>query len=158
MAQLKLYSITGTIRQIRPSENSCCEQQISLVSTSGAATIIVKPSTLVAGNIRLVPGMTVTVFYDADAPTPLIFPPRYDAVIIARKNAREEIYAGYFDSQLISENNDLQLNINRTTNIVTANGQRFTCSPGNHLLIIFYQTTTRSIPPQTTPRKIIVVC
>ena len=44
------------------------------------------------------------------------------------------------------------------TNVVTGNGQRFNCTIGGRNLIVFYSVTTRSIPPQTTPRKIIVMC
>lgn len=40
----------------------------------------------------------------------------------------------------------------------TENGQNFTCSPGGRVLLVYYTTTNRSLPPQTTPRRIIVMC
>ena len=89
---------------------------------------------------------------------PLIFPPRYTAVMIGRKSPQETIYAGYFDENLIAADQKLALNISESTQIITANGQRFLCSPGNHILMVYYTVTTRSIPPLTTPRKIIVMC
>lgn len=52
----------------------------------------------------------------------------------------------------------LKLNIAPSTEIMTSNGQRFTCSLGGQLLVVYYSATTRSIPPQTTPRRIIVMC
>ena len=44
------------------------------------------------------------------------------------------------------------------TNTVTANGQRFSCQPTDMELLVYYTTTTFSIPAQTTPQKIIVMC
>lgn len=102
--------------------------------------------------------MQVTAFYDADLPIPLIFPPQYQAVIIGRKNPQETIYAGSFNDRLIADDNSLQLNIAPSTDVVTANGQRFTCRLGGQMLVVYYSETTRSIPPQTTPRKVIVIC
>lgn len=158
MAELNFNSVTGMIRQVTPFNNSCCEQQVQLINANGITNIIVRPSTLVAGGVRLRPGMTVTAFYDADAAAPTIFPPRFDALIIAPRGPREEVFAGYFDNRLVARNNALRLNIGPNTNIVTANGQQFTCSPAGRLLIVYYRTATRSIPPQTTPHRIIVVC
>ena len=64
----------------------------------------------------------------------------------------------YFNNRLEAVNNSLKLNVGRGTDVVTPNGQRFTCNLRNRLLIVFYGATTRSIPPQTTPDKIIVMC
>lgn len=158
MSDLELNAVTGIIRNVQSSNSQCCEQQITLANAQGITNIIIKPSTFVVGSIRLVRGMTVTVFFDANAPAPTIFPPQYNAVIIAQKIGREEIYAGYFDENLLAQNQALQLNLSPRTIMLTANGQRFTCSPGGHLLIVFYRYTTYSIPPQTTPHKIIVIC
>lgn len=153
-----LIPITGIIQTIRQSGNNCCEVEASIINPSGITNIRVTPDTYVAGSIRLLPGMTVTAFYDGNAPVPLIFPLRYTAVMIGRKSPQETIYAGYFDENLIAADQKLALNISESTQIITANGQRFLCSPGNHILMVYYTVTTRSIPPLTTPRKIIVMC
>jgi len=42
--------------------------------------------------------------------------------------------------------------------VVTTNNQTFMGNPGNHTLVVLYSQTTRSIPAQTTPEKIIVLC
>ena len=54
--------------------------------------------------------------------------------------------------------NTLKLNITPYTNIVLGNGQAFSGNPGNRNLIVLYGATTKSIPAQTTPYKIIVMC
>ena len=48
--------------------------------------------------------------------------------------------------------------VSPSTQIMTSNGQRFNCSLEGQLLIVYYSAATMSIPPQTTPRRIIVVC
>ena len=64
----------------------------------------------------------------------------------------------YFDENLLSQNGDLQLNVGRNTVIRTLNGQSYSCSVGDHILLVYYTAATRSIPPQTTPERIVVFC
>lgn len=158
MPDTNLVPINGVVQNITPIRDNCCEQIVSVRSSDGISNFIIGPDTYVINEVRIRPGMNVTAFYDASLPIPLIFPPQYRAVFIGRRNPSETIYAGYFGSDLTAEDNSLKLNINRGTEIVTSNGQRYSCSPGDRTLIVYYTTTTRSIPPQTTPRKIIVLC
>lgn len=158
MANSNLVPVSGVIQSITPLTNDCCTQRVSIINNNGITNFMVSSSTYVIQNARLRPGMSVTAFYDSSLPIPLIFPPQYQAVIIGRRNSNEMIYAGYFNQNLVSEDNSLQLNISRSTEITTSNGQIFNCSPEGQLLIVYYTNTTRSIPPQTTPRKIIVMC
>lgn len=153
-----LMPITGIIQQVSPFGENCCETQITIRDNNGINNFILSADTYVIGEIRLRPGMYITAFYDASLPVPLIYPPRYQAVIIGRRNPRENIFAGYFDENLTAEDSALQLNIGRSTEVVTSNGQPFSCRPENQLLIVYYTETTRSVPPQTTPRKVIVMC
>lgn len=153
-----LIPITGIVQNVSPFSENCCEQQVTIRSGSDVNNFIIGTDTYVIGEVRLRPGMSVTAFYDASLPIPLIFPPRYQAVIIGRRNPSENIFAGYFNESLTAEDNALTLNIGRSTEIVTSNGQTFRCSPAGQMLIVYYSETTRSIPPQTTPRKIIVLC
>lgn len=153
-----LIPVTGVIQNVSTFSEDCCEQQVTIRGSDGITNFITGPDTYVIGEVRLRPGMTVTAFYDASLPVPLIFPPRYQAVIIGRKNPSENIYTGYFDDTLTAEDNALKLNISRSTEVVTSNGQSYRCRPENKMLIVYYSETTRSIPPQTTPRKIIVLC
>ena len=100
----------------------------------------------------------MAAFYDNSLPVPLIFPPQYRAQLITSLGRNELVMLNYFDRNLLAGDGSLQLNIGRHTEITTLNGQSFTCSPGNRSLLVYYSTTTRSIPPQTTPQKIIVLC
>ena len=158
MPTSNLVPINGTIQSISPLENDCCHQMVSIRDRSGINNFIVGPDTYIVGEMRLRPGMIVTAFYDASLPIPLIYPPQYQAVIITRRNPRESIYAGFFDENLTAEDHVLRLNISSSTEVVTSNGQQYPCSPAGQFLIVYYTTTTRSIPPQTTPRRGIVMC
>lgn len=150
--------VSGTIQNISPMSNDCCSSMVSIRNNNGITNFVVSPSTYVVQETMLRPGMRVTAFYDASLPVPLIFPPQYQAVFITRQNQNEMVFAGYFDDNLVAEDNALRLNISRSTEILSSNGQRFTCNLGGRLLIVYYTTTTRSIPPLTTPRRIVVVC
>lgn len=150
-------SVTGTIINITRG-NDCCSQMISLRAGNGIVNFMVDSGTLVIDSRQLRPGMMVAAFYDSSLPVPLIFPPQYRAQIVTALGRNEQISLNFFDRNLLAEDRSLQLNLAGNTNIETINGQNFTCNPGNQTLLVYYSVTTRSIPPQTTPRRIVVLC
>ncbi|WP_411336335.1 hypothetical protein [Ruminococcus gauvreauii] len=150
--------VTGIIREITPMTGECCNRMISIMSSGGITNFVVAPETFVVGCTRLRPGMRVAAFYDSDLPVPLIFPPQYRAEMITVLRPNENVKLDYFGKDLTSSDGTLSLNISRSTNVTTVNGQRFDCSPGGRILLVYYFNTTRSIPAQTTPEKIIVFC
>lgn len=158
MANLTLTAVSGMIQSITPLINDCCTLLINVVNSEGITGFTVDSSTYVIQEARLRVGMQVTAFYDAAAAIPQIYPPQYQAIIIGRRNSNETIYAGYFNDDLIAEDQSLRLNIAPSTEILTSNGQRYTCNLGGQLLIVYYSVATLSLPPQTTPRRIIVMC
>lgn len=152
-----LAPIMGTILSIRPQDRSCNSQMISLNTDNGPVNFILTFQTLVLNHTRLRPGMRIVAYYDTSLPVPLIFPPQYQAQIISVLRPGEQTYLGYFNRNLTAMDQALRLNLARSTIVETINGQSFSCSPGNRILFVYYSNTTRSIPPQTTPRKIIVM-
>lgn len=138
--------------------NDCCSQMISLRTGSGITNFVITSETKVIDNRQLRAGLRVAAFYDASLPVPLIFPPQYQAQIIAVLAGGQEIMLNDFDRDLTATDNSLQLNISGSTRIETINGQNVNCNPGNHTLLVYYTVTTRSIPPQTTPGRIVVLC
>ena len=119
---------------------------------------VVSPSTYVVDHVMLAVGDVVTGYYDGDAPAILIYPPQYPALVIVRDNDEQNVKVSYFNNHLLSSDGQLQLNFSPDTQIVLTNGQQFTKYPGNRDLVVIYQFTTRSIPAQTTPSRIIVLC
>jgi hypothetical protein len=140
-------------------EGSGCYKLMSVEDGYGTLiNFIVSKATYFVDHVTVRLGDMVTGFYDANAPVPMIFPPQFRAIVMARDSRYQNVKVDYFNSQLVSSDNSLRLNISPYTQIVLENGQAFTESPVNRNLIVVYGPTTRSIPAQTTPYKIIVIC
>ncbi|PID13983.1 hypothetical protein CSV63_15270 [Sporosarcina sp. P34] len=119
---------------------------------------VVGPTTYFVNHVKINVGDRVTGFYDADAATPMIYPPQFGAVVMAKDSKRENVKVDYFNRRLQSSDGTLQLNLSPQTEILSTNGQYFTGNIADRTLIVIYGATTKSIPPQTTPHKIIVIC
>lgn len=158
MESMKLSPIAGMIRQVQPVMNECCRQMITIQNADGIHNFIISPDTYVVDMVKMRVGMTVTAFYDANLPIPLIYPPQYQAAVVGRSHVNETMLISYFDENLLAQDESLRLNISRATEVITSNGQEYVCPIGDNVLIVYYAVTTKSIPPQTTPRKIIVMC
>ena len=140
-------------------ENEGCNKFISLEDeNSNLVNFIVTPGTYFVDHVMVKVGDVVTGFYDANAPTPLIFPPQFRAIVMAKTNRNQNVKVDFFNRQLISRDGSLKLNISPSTQILLENGQKFTGNVANRNLIVVYGASTRSIPAQTTPDKIIVLC
>ena len=105
----------------------------------------------------------ITVFTNSYSPAPLIMPPQYQADVIII-NDGEEIGSVNVDTyiadgeRLINAVNSLVLNIGETTKIVDKDGKEVKADElKNKDLVVFYTITTRSIPAQTTPEKVVVL-
>ena len=157
MDYANLVPIIGVIVNITRG-NDCCSQMLSLRTENGIVNFAVDMDTLIIDSRQLRQGMRVAAFYDSNLPVPLIFPPQYRAQIVTVLGRNEQIMLNYFDDGLTAADGSLQLNIAAGTVIKTVNGQNITCNLGEHMLLVYYTVTTRSIPAQRTPRKIIVLC
>lgn len=136
-----------------------CYKLMSIQDKNGSIiNFVISPSTYFVDHEIIQTGDMITGFYDANAPVPLIFPPQFRAIVVARDVPYRNVEVSYFNSQLVNANNTLKLNIGPFTQILLENGQPFTKNPKRHNLIVTYGPTTRSIPAQTVPYKIIVMC
>lgn len=158
MPEQIFQAVTGIIQNISYSYGDCCSQTILILTNNGSVNLVVGPDTFVADQTRLRTGMRITGFYDANLPVPLIYPPQYQAVAVTRSNPQEQVMLSYFDNTLTASGQALRLNIAPSTQVATSNGQRYSCTPADKLLMVYYRQTTRSIPPQTTPTRVIVFC
>ena len=127
-------------------------------STQGVVNFIVSPSTYFVNQEIVTLGDQITGYYDGNAPVPMIYPPQYRALVVVKENNYLNVKVDFFNNQLVSSDGQLQLNLSAYTLILLKNGQPFSKSPANRNLIVIYGPTTRSIPAQTTPYKIIVWC
>jgi hypothetical protein len=154
---------SGTVTAIEDfwtyNEEEGCNKLITLTDGGGnIVNFVATPATYFVGREALNVEDSATGFYDTTLPVILIYPPQYRAVAMAKASPLRNVKVDRFDSQLISSDGTLKLNVSPSTQIVLENDQRFSGSLENRDLIVIYGATTRSIPAQTTPYKIIVIC
>jgi hypothetical protein len=162
---IKFNGFSGYIRSITDliqSQNeatSGCYKLITLENEDGSiVNFVVAPNTYFVNHSIVYVGDKVTGYYDIFAPVPLIYPPQYRAIIIVKNTPGENVKVDYFDSELISSDGNLKLNLAMYTQFLLTNDQPFYKDPGNRNLIVIYGPSTKSIPAQTTPYKVIVLC
>lgn len=157
MAVESYEKVVGIVQKISRGD-SCCAQIISVMTDEGLVQMTLSPKTVVIDGVQIRRGMRIAAFYDVNLPIPAVFPPRYRAELITSLGREQKVFLGYFDANLLARDNSLKLNLSPRTKVMTVNGQRFSCNPGERELLVFYTTTTFSIPPQTSPQKILVLC
>jgi hypothetical protein len=154
----------GRLTRIRdlPAEypgTAGCYKMMTVVNSEGSiVNFVVTPDTYFVDHETLRVGYQVIGFYDANAPVPLIYPPQYEALVMARVTRGRNVEVAFFDSRLVSSDGWLKLNIGPSTRILLENDQAFNRNPANRNLVVTFGPTTRSIPAQTTPYEIIVLC
>lgn len=155
-------SVTGEIEALEPMGNRGSESCMLLARLQtpqeGTVGFMITPATYVVDYEPLSVGMTVTFWYRTDAPAPLIYPPRYYAAVAAQEQEGRRVDVSYYNGDLINENGSLKLNLNQDAIVRTVNNQYYQGNPGNHNLVVSYSFSTRSIPAQTTPDRVVVLC
>lgn len=160
---VKFQSFTGRVTMINNAgaggSNDGCYTFIGVRGVDGQfVNFIAGPDTYFVDHKMIRIGDRITGFYDADQPTPLIYPPQYRAVVIAVISPSNFVKVDYFNEELVSSDGQLKVNISPSTAILLENGQQFTGNLMNRYLIVSYRTSTKSIPAQTTPTQIVVMC
>ncbi len=154
----------GVIVEIQPLRRGGyrtygCMQFVTVEASDGNITnFLVTPSTYVVDFVTLYEGMRATFYYDGNAAAPLIYPPQFNAVVVAPYVQERNVYVGYFNNNLVNQDRSLQLNMSDDVETVTTNNQKFFGNVADQNLVVIYDFTTRSIPAQTTPQKVVVLC
>ena len=108
-------------------------------------------------------GADITVFTGSYTPAPLIMPPQYQADVIIINDAEQVSFVDVDTylagtEYLVNAANTLAINIDKETKIVDKEEKSFTGETlENNDLIVFYGASTRSIPAQTVPSKVVVL-
>jgi hypothetical protein len=157
------YSFQGIVTMISDfntgQNGEGCYNLISVENGSGASVNFVSsPATYFVDHAMIAKGDLVTGYYDGNAPVPLIYPPQYQALVMVKESPNQNVKVDYFNSHLVSSDGQLQLNLSPYTQLLLTNGQLFTRNPANRDLIVIYGPATKSIPAQTAPYRIIVLC
>ncbi len=161
---MRYNPILGTVRSIMPLQNYneiySCTLLLAVVSpVIGQINFIVTPRTYVLRQKKFNSGDPIIAFYDTLTPAPLIYPPRYRAILLAGNDEERLAVFDYFNEELVNSDQTLKLNLaDSKSNIILSNGQTFTGSPENHFLLVLFTSSTKSIPSVITPDEIVVFC
>lgn len=158
LLQPSFMSFTGTIKEIndyKAIENS----KIVLVENEEGiiANFILSNDTYIVDNEEIALGNVITGYYDANAPMIMIYPPQYNIKVANFYNQDQNVKFDKFDKDLVSSDNTLKLNISDDTQIVSQDGKTYEGEITDKNLVVIYGISTRSIPAQTTPSKIVVI-
>lgn len=148
----------GVVTDIVPLEGGC-QQRVTLLDSNGSVTnFIVDPNTYFMNHVKMAVGMSAVAFYDASRPAILIYPPQYQAVVMAQAVPGQTVTVARFGRGLLNREGTLRLNIGANTEVISENGQPFMGNLENRTLAVSYGPSTRSIPAQTTPYQVVVLC
>ncbi|MBU8880566.1 copper amine oxidase N-terminal domain-containing protein [Bacillus sp. FJAT-29790] len=159
-------NFTGVITEIENDEKAIKltvenqDEMIMILSINDESLLFNSGSTEQLQKTDLKKGETVTAYYDKNKPMILIYPAQVtpEIVIVKNDDLFGEVKISKFNKELTSFDNELKLNINEDTILVNEQGEEIEEKDlQGKDLAVFYTTTTRSIPAQTTPSKIIAL-
>lgn len=161
------YSFTGTVIETENVDDVITK--VYLENEDGTPVhFILNENTYYADNVKIEKGAKITGYYESGRPMILIYPPQYAVDIVLPVYKDGFVKADKFDSNLLSRDKQLKLNISEETKIVWENGteinwikqptlEELETVLSNRKMIVYYDFTTKSIPAQTTPNRIIVL-
>lgn len=150
----KYQSFTGVVKEIVEVDD---KSTIYLEGKDGQpAYFVISNDTYIVDDAEIKAGSTVIGFYESDKPMILIYPPRYNIDVLAKVKDGENIKVDLFN-YLVSSDNMLKLNMSNETKVILQDGTPFEEELENRKLVVIYGPSTKSIPAQTTPIKIIVL-
>lgn len=109
--------------------------------------------------VELKEGDKIVAYTFANKPQKLIYPPQFnpDVVIVETKEAGF-VEVDYFFENLTNTYEMLKLNIGENTELLNTKGEKVLAKDLKEKnLVVFYTVSTKSIPAQTTPSKVIVL-
>jgi len=159
-------SVTGTVLSVEELDEML-RVEIALPDTDreARAYLNITDSTVFPFESEIADGDTVTAFYLANAPMILIYPPQYNVAVLV--NGAPEGQSVAVDRFVPMESNsdlflslagDLAFRVGPSTEIVLADGKDFSDGDfAGRRIVVIYGVVTRSLPPQTTAIKLIVL-
>lgn len=152
--------VAGTVENVEERNNA-----IYYTTKDGENTnvFVVNKDTLIFDNTgkeaKLQKGDKVTAYTYANKPMLMIYPPQYNTdVIIVETEEMGSATVDFFNNDLVNVDNSLKLNVGKETNVHSQSGKELTAEQlAEQHLLVFYTITTRSIPAQTAPTKVVVL-
>ena len=137
-------SVTGTVKDILPSDRSAdAVQKVVIEDENGAEYILLlsKDTLWATEEIALEIGDKVIAFYDRTAPMTMIYPPQYNIeIMVVNLHELTNVTVDRFDDKLISSDGALKIKIGEHIQVVTPEGKQFFDENGfaNRMLVVFH--------------------
>ena len=152
--------VNGTIDGVEKGDDSTL---YTIKGKEEAPVLSVTDETLIFDNmgkeVELEKGDKVSAYTNVNKPMILVFPPQYSPdVVIVEKDDAGTAAVGTFDDELTDMQLKLQLNVEDSTDISSASGDKVKADDlKGKDLVVFYTSSTKSIPAQATPEKVVVL-
>jgi len=104
-------------------------------------------------------GMKIDAYYDKNKPMIMIYPPRITPeIVVVNDSGMGQVKISKFDENFISADHELKLKFSENTVLINEQGEPIEKEDlHGKELVVFYDVSTKSIPAQTTPKKIIAL-
>lgn len=152
--------VAGTIESVEERNNATYYTTKEGENTN---VFVVNKDTLIFDNtgkeVKLQKGDKVTAYTYANKPMLMIYPPQYNPeVIIVETKEMGSVTVDFFNKDLVNTDNSLKLNVGKETVVQSQSAKEVSAKDlAEQHLLVFYTITTRSIPAQTPPTKVIVL-
>jgi len=150
----------GTVEDVRVGENIT---YYTVKEGEQTNVLEITKDTLVFDNtgkkVELQKGDKVLAYTFANKPQKYIYPPQFNPeVVIVESEAVGFVEVDYFFEDLTNTYDILKLNIGKDTELLDVKGEKVEAKDlAEKHLVVFYTASTKSIPAQTTPSKVIVL-
>lgn len=135
------------------------EPQITFYNVTNETLIYNSGTTKKMENSAFQKGQQIDAYYDKDKPMIMIYPPQISPeLVIVHDKTFGSVKVGKFDEELRSLDNELKLKVDNETILENTAGEKLERQDlSGKELIVFYTMSTKSIPAQTTPSKIVAI-
>ncbi|WP_342441573.1 copper amine oxidase N-terminal domain-containing protein [Lysinibacillus sp. FSL K6-0075] len=150
----------GTVEDVRVGENIT---YYTVKEGEQTNVLEITKDTLVFDNtgkkVELQKGDKVLAYTFANKPQKYIYPPQFNPeVVIVESEEVGFVEVDYFFEDLTNTYDILKLNIGKDTELLDVKGEKVEAKDlAEKHLVVFYTASTKSIPAQTTPSKVIVL-
>ncbi|WP_342533426.1 copper amine oxidase N-terminal domain-containing protein [Lysinibacillus sp. FSL K6-0057] len=150
----------GTVEDVRVGENIT---YYTVKEGEQTNVLEITKDTLVFDNtgkkVDLQKGDKVLAYTFANKPQKYIYPPQFNPeVVIVESEEVGFVEVDYFFEDLTNTYDILKLNIGKDTELFDVKGEKVEAKDlAEKHLVVFYTASTKSIPAQTTPSKVIVL-